>query len=123
MVMGTVLVIDDEPSIVALIEEVLGVEGYRVVAAVGEAALRCARDVHPDVILLDLMMPGLDGVEVSQRLRADPATARIPIVAMSACSQSRLSATVGLMRANGQLSKPFDMRRLCATVARWAEAK
>ncbi|HZS87822.1 MAG TPA: response regulator [Chloroflexota bacterium] len=122
MVMGTVLVIDDEPSIVALIEEVLGVEGYRVVAAVGEAALQCARDVHPDVILLDLMMPGLDGVEVSQRLRADPATARIPIVAMSACTQPRLSATVGLMRANDQLSKPFDMGRLCATVARWAEA-
>lgn len=114
---GTVLVVDDDPFIVDFIETALQDEGYQVLSAVNGGALRVAHDLHPDVILLDIMMPGMDGVEVSQRLRADPDTAEIPIVVMSA--QDRLRATSTSMAVNDRLPKPFDLDRLYATVARW----
>ncbi|HTD78291.1 MAG TPA: response regulator, partial [Chloroflexota bacterium] len=93
-------------------------QGYTVLCAVDGAALGVARERQPDVILLDILMPGMDGVEVSQRLRADPATARIPIIAMSA--QERLHATSSLMPVNDRLPKPFELTGLYTTVARWA---
>src|SRR5579871_3721426 len=77
---ATVLVVDDDPATVSFLEAALSVEGYEVLAALDEAALRVAHEQQPNVILLDLMMPGMDGVEVSQRLRADPVTAHIPII-------------------------------------------
>ena len=80
MPVGTVLVVDDDASIVHFLEMALEDAGYTVLAAVGGEALRVAHDRHPDVILLDLMMPGMDGIEVSHRLRADPATADIPLI-------------------------------------------
>jgi CheY-like chemotaxis protein len=92
-------------------------EGYHVLATVNGQAVPLARDMQPDVILLDLMMPGMDGVAVSQRLRSDPSTATIPIIAMSA--QHRLHATAALMSVNDRLAKPFDLATLYATVARW----
>lgn len=116
---GTVLVVDDDPGIVSLLEVVLEDDGYSVLAAVGGAALQVAHDQHPDLVLLDIMMPGMDGVEVSQRLRADPQTADIPIVVMSA--HDRLRATSSRMPVNDSLPKPFEMSDLCATVARWVQ--
>jgi CheY-like chemotaxis protein len=120
MAKATVLVVDDDEAIVAVIQGALEDEGYRVLTAVDGAALQIARDQHPDLILLDIMMPVMDGVEVSRRLRADPATADIPIVAMSA--HSRLRATAGTMAADDRLSKPFDLSDLYGTVERWAAA-
>jgi CheY-like chemotaxis protein len=120
MTKGTVLVVDDDPFIVDFLETALEDEGYLVLAAVNGGALPLARDLHPDVILLDIMMPGMDGVEVSQRLRADPVTADIPIIVMSA--QDRLRATSTLMQVDDRLPKPFDLDRLYAIVARWTGA-
>ncbi len=79
-----VLVVDDDAAIVELLEMALEDEGYHVHATCGAAALQLAHDLQPAVILLDVSMPGMDGIEVSQRLRADPATAHIPIIVMSA---------------------------------------
>jgi CheY-like chemotaxis protein len=117
MVKGTVLVIDDDPSIVDVLEMALEDEGYRVRASVDGAALQLARELQPNVILLDIMMPGMDGVEVSRCLRADPLTAGIPIVVMSA--QDRLRATAALMPIDDRLPKPFALDRLFSTVDRW----
>jgi CheY-like chemotaxis protein len=119
-VKGTVLVVDDDPSIIDFLETALEEEGYLVLASVGAASLRVAHDVHPDVILLDLNMPDMDGVEVSQRLRADPVTAAIPIVVMSA--REHLRATGPLMAVNDRLPKPFELARLYEMVARWTAA-
>lgn len=116
----TVLVIDDDPSIVDVLCDALEDAGYRVLCALGEAALALARREQPDVILLDVMMPGMDGVEVSHHLRADPNIAAIPIIAMSAHAHLRQSGP--LMQADEQLSKPFDLQRLYAVVARWIDA-
>ena len=115
---ATVLVVDDDEAIIEVIRAALEDEGYGVLTAVNGAALALAHDRQPDLILLDIMMPDMDGVEVSRRLRADPATASIPIVAMSA--HSRLRATVDTMSADDRLPKPFALLDLYATVARWA---
>ena len=113
----TVLVVDDDPSITEFVEMALEDEGYEVLAAVGGAALQIAHDRHPDVILLDIMMPEMDGVEVSQHLHTDPVTADIPIVVMSA--HERLQTLAGRMSADDELPKPFECQDLYATVARW----
>ena len=118
MVQTRVLVVDDDEGILEFLTMALEGEGYSVLTAVNGAALQLAHDHQPAVVLLDLMMPGMDGIEVSQRLRADPATAHIPIIAMSA--QDRLQAAEPSMSADDRLPKPFDLNRLFATVARWA---
>ncbi len=115
---GTILVIDDDPFIVDLLEALLEEKGYRVLAALGEEALHLARETQPDVILTDLMMPTVDGVQMSRLLRADPATTAIPIVAMSA--QMNLRATSELIPVDGRLAKPFDLDLLYRTIAQWA---
>jgi CheY-like chemotaxis protein len=114
---GTVLVVDDDPSIVEFLTQALEDEEYRVVTSVDGASLPLARETQPDVILLDIMMPGMDGIEVSQRLRQDPGTADIPIVVMSA--RDRLRDTTRVMDVDGRLPKPFDLDFLYATVAHW----
>lgn len=117
---GTVLVVDDDPGITEFVQLALEMDGYTVLSASGAAALPLAQVEHPDMILLDIAMPGMDGIEVSRRLRADAATADIPIVVMSA--QDRLQATSALMPVDDRLPKPFELSRLYATVDRWASA-
>lgn len=114
----TVLVVDDDPILVALLAEALAARGYRVLAAVGAQALRLAQEACPALILLDLQMPQLDGAEVFRRLRAEPATAAIPVVLMSA--DDRLGGVAGALAVEDRLPKPFDLDDLFAAVARWA---
>ena len=83
MTSGLVLVVDDDQAFVELLACALQDASYEVVTASDSAALHVARERQPNVILLDLVMPVMDGVEVSRRLRADPTTAHIPIIAMS----------------------------------------
>jgi CheY-like chemotaxis protein len=113
----TVLVVDDDPAIRAFVTDALRDDGYRVVGAVDGEALALAREHRPAVVLLDLAMPRMDGAEVSRRLRADPATAGIPIILMSAQYDLRsLSADLPVQE---RLAKPFDLDRLSELIARW----
>lgn len=116
---GTVLVVDDDPMIVELLELALEQEGYTVFACMGGASLQAARALQPAVILLDIMMPGMDGIEVSHRLRADPLTAHLPIIALSA--GERLRATAALMPVNDRMAKPFELPTLYSKVDRWVQ--
>jgi len=105
----TVLVVDDEPSNIDLIKGVLP-EGVKVKAATnGALALKIAQKVPPpDVILLDVMMPEMDGHEVCQRLKADPATSNIPVVFLSG-NDSPDEISKGMeMGALAYLSKPVN---------------
>src|SRR3970040_1515538 len=80
-----VLIVEDEPDIRELVVHHLKREGYQVSAAAsGEEALRQVQAAPPDLVLLDLMMPAMDGLEVCRRLRHDPATASLPIVMLTA---------------------------------------
>ena len=120
IIKGTVLVVDDDPDIIDFLETALEDAGYLVLASVGAESLGVAHELHPDVILLDINMPGMTGVEVSRRLRDNPVTANIPIIVMSA--QDRLQVTGPLMPVNDRLSKPLDLVRLYDVVAHWTPA-
>jgi two-component system, OmpR family, response regulator len=109
----TVLVVDDDEDICTLLTEALEGEGHTVHCALGSAVLPLAQDTQPAVILLDVMMPTLDGATLSRLLRAHPRTGQIPIVAMSA--MPRRNAPAGL-RYDAWLGKPFDLRTLFAMI-------
>ena len=85
MIKDKILVIDDEEDILELLRFNLTKEGYQVCSAsTGEEALSLARTEHPDLVLLDLMLPGIDGLEVGRRLKGDPLTRSMPIVMLTA---------------------------------------
>lgn len=117
MPLGTVLVVDDDPVIVNLLQVNFEIEGYDVLAATGgEAALAKARAGSPDVIVLDVMMPGIDGLEVARRLRADDQTRAIPIILLSAKAQAA-DIQAGLAVADYYITKPFEPLELLDRVA------
>jgi CheY-like chemotaxis protein len=116
MAKGTVLVVDDDLRFLQTMREVLQEDGYEVAATVGAQAVDVAGAVRPDVILLDVMMPGIDGIEVSQQLRHDPRTADIPRIAISADPEV-LDAP--LLAVHGRLCKPFKNDDLYSLLARW----
>jgi two-component system sensor histidine kinase/response regulator len=111
------LVVDDEPSNVEILCDLLEALDYRTVGVgSGEAALAAARERRPDLVLLDVMMPGMDGYEVCRRLRADPHTAGIPVVFVTALSGS--DDKVKGIEAGGDdfLTKPFSRPVLVARI-------
>ena len=114
---GTVLVIDDEKDLVELVRYNLRSEGFEVLAARdGESGVREALDRRPDLVLIDLMLPGIDGLEVCQRLRSDERTSRIPLIMLTAKS-SEADRVVGLeLGADDYVTKPFSPRELAARV-------
>lgn len=110
-----VLVVDDDPDILDAICDILDAEGYRVSRARhGQEALEQVESERPDIILLDLMMPVMDGVAFSQALRERPAVSDVPIVVISADGNPARAAAVG---AAGYLAKPFDIDALLTQVA------
>jgi two-component system phosphate regulon response regulator PhoB len=113
----TILVIDDEKDIVELISYNLQKNGWQVLGAeTGEAGLALARDKQPDLIVLDLMLPGIDGLEVCRRLRQDDLTTTIPIIMVTA-KDSETDVVVGLeFGADDYIAKPFSPRVLIARV-------
>ena len=105
---GTVLVVDDDPVIVNLLQVNFEIEGYVVLtAAGGEAGIAQARAGRPDVIVLDVMMPGVDGLEVARRLRGDDDTRGIPIILLSAKAQAT-DIQAALALADEYVTKPFE---------------
>ncbi len=114
---GTVLVIDDEKDLIELVRYNLRSEGFEVLAARdGESGVREAFDRRPDLVLIDLMLPGIDGLEVCRRLRSDERTSRIPLIMLTAKS-SEADRVVGLeLGADDYVTKPFSPRELAARV-------
>lgn len=110
-----ILVVDDEPHIRQLLRQVLTDAGYQMIeAADGDTAMRQARLMHPDLIVLDVIMPGISGFGVIGTLRADPETAHIPIVILSVAEEATWALELG---ARACLTKPVDVPRLLSTVA------
>ena len=113
MAKGKILVVDDEIYIVHILDFSLGMEGYEVLTALdGEQALEKARAEHPDLIVLDIMMPKLDGYETCKMLKADDRTKYIPVILLSAKGRNvdqKIGFEVG---ADDYITKPFSPRKL-----------
>ena len=112
-----ILLVDDEPANLILLEELLHLKGYATVsAASGDEALSKAQADRPDLILLDIMMPDLDGFDVCQRLRKDPTLQTVPVIFLTALDDDT-SRLKGLeMMADDYVTKPFNSRLLLAKV-------
>jgi len=110
---ATILVVDDEPDMLELIEYTLRLAGYEVLtAASGGDALKGAQGCLPDLILLDLMLPDLDGISVCELLRRLPSTRTVPILVLTAMVGQELPARVARAGAAECLRKPFQPRDL-----------
>lgn len=112
-----ILVVDDEEDVLELVRFNLSREGYRVFcAATGEDALESLGRKRPDLIVLDLMLPGIDGLEIAKRLKNDPKTKYIPIVMLTAKSEET-DVLLGLaLGADDYVTKPFSPRILVARI-------
>ena len=115
MAKETILVVEDEEDIRELLKYNLEKEGYQVfAAATGEEGLRAVRDRRPDLILLDLMLPGLDGLEVCRRIRGEAQTQPLPIIMLTAKGEEADIVTGLELGADDYIVKPFSPRVLLA---------
>jgi two-component system alkaline phosphatase synthesis response regulator PhoP len=114
---GTITIIEDESNIVELVKYNLDREGYHTISACnGRKGLELVRQELPDLVILDLMMPEMDGITVCKQLRADPQTKSIPIIILTAKSEEA-DRVLGLeMGADDYVTKPFSPRELVARV-------
>ena len=117
MTRGRILVIDDEKDLIELVRYNLEREGFIVRSAQdGESGLSAAQKESPDLIIIDLMLPGIDGLDVCRSLRSDSRTARIPVIMLTAKS-SESDRILGLeLGADDYVTKPFSPRELLARI-------
>lgn len=115
-----ILVVDDEAAIRHLLDDLLGDEGYSVsTASNGRAALAIVKQERPDLILMDVMMPELDGLETLRHLRTGPESAAVPVILMSAAAYLTPDSADGM----AFISKPFNLDHVLAVVAHMLPAK
>lgn len=104
--MSQVLIVDDDSSMRSLFQRVFALEGFKVeIAAGGAEGLEKAQTLHPDIILLDMMMPGVNGLEVLEKLKADPVTKPIPVIVMSNYSELNIATRATQLGAAQYLIK------------------
>ena len=115
--MKRILAVDDEPHILKLVSFSLKSGGYQVLeAADGLSAIEVARAEKPDLVLMDVMMPALDGFEACRRLKADPETAAIPVIMLTAKTQVAEQKAGREAGAEDYIKKPFAPKELVAQV-------
>ena len=114
---AAILIVDDAPDQLAVLRKQMVEQGYQTfVANSGERALQLARRVHPDLILLDVVMPGMDGFETCRLLKEHPVTQRIPVIFMSARTDTDDVVTGFDLGAVDYIGKPLRMAEVCARV-------
>jgi CheY-like chemotaxis protein len=112
-----ILVVDDEQDTLDLLEALLGREGYAIETTLdGPTALERVKAARPDLIVLDVMMPGMDGLEVADRLRFDPATLDVPIIFLTAKDDPYLKSRASILDVYAYIHKPFSPDAMLAEV-------
>jgi CheY-like chemotaxis protein len=114
-----ILIVDDNATNLKLVAYLMKANGYTVDTALdAESAIVAIRNNHPDVILMDIQLPGIDGLELTRRLKADPATRDIVIVAVTAYAMKGDQAKALAAGCDDYITKPIDTRALPETIAR-----
>lgn len=117
--MARVLVVEDNPANLKLVTMLLDRAGHEVLAALdAETALTLARQVAPDLVLMDVQLPGMDGLTATALLKADPVTARIPIIALTAMAMKDDQARARSAGCDAWISKPLRYRELYDAIDR-----
>jgi CheY-like chemotaxis protein len=115
--MAKIVVVEDDPDIIVIIQHTLRMAGHTVILALGgEDGIRKVKAHRPDLVITDLRMPGVNGVEVISAVRDDPDTSNTPIIAVTAHVWDRMAQTAGAWGCDGFISKPFERKKLLAEV-------
>lgn len=115
---ASILIVDDDPEIVSMLTTRLGARGYKVTSASdGRSAIDRAKRELPDLVLLDVMMPGKSGWEVVRALKQDPVTQSIKVVMVTAIGKHVNEMTSPLYGADGHVDKPFEFEKLESVIA------
>jgi CheY-like chemotaxis protein len=118
MIDAVILIVEDNPLNLELARDILEGAGYGVIAAPSaNEGLRLARDEQPDLILMDIRLPDLDGMQAVKLLKDDPATKGIPVIALTAQAMRGDEQQARTAGFDGYISKPIDTRQFVATVA------
>ncbi len=113
-----ILIVEDNARNAKLLRDVLEHGGYRTLeAGSGEDGVALARTEHPALVLMDIQLPGIDGLEALARLRSAPETAAVPVVAVTAFAMEEDRRRIAAARFDGHLEKPIDVRALRSRVA------
>lgn len=115
---GKILIVDDEPAVRLLLRSILARDYSVVEASDGEEAIKTAHIQRPDLILMDIMMPRMDGYVTCSKIKSDPVSKAIPVVMLTAVGfelNKKLARKIG---ADGYITKPFNSQELLATVTR-----
>jgi len=112
-----ILIVEDNPKNLKLVRDTLQVKGYKTIEAeTGEEGVRLAQERHPALILMDIQLPGINGVEALRQLRVDPMTSAIPVIAVTASVMTQDRTRIMAAGFDGFQGKPIRVRELLATV-------
>ena len=122
--MSTVLIVEDNDKNMKLARDVLQAKGYQTLEAItGEDGVKLARERKPDLVLMDIQLPGINGIEAFRRIRADANTSRIPVVALTASVTPTDRTAIAAAGFDAFLSKPINLKEFLDTVKRMVEKK
>ena len=121
--MSTVLIVEDNDKNMKLARDVLQAKGYQTLEAeTGEEGVRLAKERTPDLVLMDIQLPGINGIEAFRQIRADPKTARIPVVALTASVTPTDRSQITAAGFDAFVGKPINLKEFLDTVKRFVEA-
>jgi two-component system cell cycle response regulator DivK len=115
--MSLILIVEDNDKNLKLVRDVLQVKGYQTIeAGTGEDGIALARERHPDLILMDIQLPGINGIEALKLLRADASTSRIPVIAVTASVMQQDRNLITEAGFDGYIGKPINLKEFIETV-------
>jgi two-component system, cell cycle response regulator DivK len=120
--MSTVLIVEDNDKNMKLARDILQAKGYRTLEALtGEEGVRLARENLPDLVLMDIQLPGISGIDAFRQIRSDPRTAGIPVAALTASVTPTDRSAVNAAGFDAFMSKPINLKEFVETVKRLVE--
>ena len=118
--MSLILIVEDNEKNMKLVRDVLQVKGYATIeAGTAEDGIRLANERKPDLVLMDIQLPGMNGIEALGVLRADVATAEIPVIAVTASVMQQDRKLITEAGFDGYIGKPINLKEFLATVRKW----